>query len=92
MKHNIKLGLNKNDNTSWEELTDRSNYSLLVKENDIENKNQFIDEIIKEFEKTDETLIPIFKEKLVLWLETMNDDELENIGEEKLRDFICEMF
>ena len=43
MKHNIKLVLNKYDNTSWEELTDRSNYSLLLKENDIENKNQFIE-------------------------------------------------
>lgn len=92
MKHNIKLVLNKNDNTSWEELTDRSNYSLLVKDNDIENKGKFIDAIINEFEKTDETLMPIFKEKLALWLESMNDDELENIGEEKLRDFIYEMF
>lgn len=92
MKHNLKLVLNKYDNTSWEELTDRSNYSRLVKENDIENKNQFIDEIIKEFDKTDESLMPIFKEKLALWLEAMNDEELENIGEEKLRDFIYEMF
>ena len=92
MKHNIKISINKSEISNWEQLSDQSNYSRLVKENDIENKQQFVDAIIKEFEKTDETLMPIFKEKLALWLESMNDKELNKIGEEKLRDFIYEMF
>ena len=92
MKHNIKVSINKGEISSWVQLADQSNYSQLVKEFDITKKEQFVDEIIKEFDKTDESLMPIFKEKLALWLEAMNDEELENIGEEKLRDFIYEMF
>ena len=92
MKHNIKLSLNKNEISSWEELPEKSQYSLFVKDVDINNKEHFINEILKEFIKTDETLIPIFKEKIALWLKNMNDEEIENIEEEILRDFIYEMF
>ena len=92
MKHNLKMSINKNEISNWEQLTDQSNYSRLVKDADINNKENFINEILKEFIKTDDTLIPIFKEKLALWLETISDEELENIEEEKLRDFIYEMF
>ena len=92
MKHNIKLSINNDENSYWKESLDQSNYSVLVKEIDINNKEKFIDEILKEFENTDESLIPLFKEKLTLWLEAMDDNELDIIKEEKLRDFIYEMF
>ena len=73
-------------------LADQSNYSRLVKNVDINNKEYFINEILKEFINTDETLIPIFKERLTLWLNNTNDEEIRNIEEEKLKDFIYEMF
>ena len=92
MKHNIKLSINKNEISSWVQLVDQSYYSRLVKEFDIVNKGQLVDEIIKEFENTDVSLIPIIKEKLAIWLETMDDKDLDVAENEKLRDFIYEMF
>lgn len=92
MKHNIKLSINKNEISSWVQLADQSYYSRLVKEFDIVNKGQLVDEIIKEFENTDVSLIPIIKEKLAIWLETMDDKDLDVAENEKLRDFIYEMF
>lgn len=92
MKHNIKLSINKNEISSWEQLADQSNYSHLVKQFDVVNKEEFVDELIKEFENTDASLIPVFKEKLVLWLETMDEKDLDVAENEKLRDFIYEMF
>ena len=77
MKHNIKISINKNEISNWEQLADQSNYSHLVKQFDVVNKEEFVDEFIKEFENTDASLIPVIKEKLVLWLETMDEKDLD---------------
>tara|TARA_B100000886_G_C20043030_1_gene334558 strand:- start:85 stop:363 length:279 start_codon:yes stop_codon:yes gene_type:complete len=92
MKHNIKISINKNEISNWEQLSNQANYSRLVKDFDIEDKQQFVDDLIKEFENTDASLIPVIKEKLILWLETMDDKDLDVAENEKLRDFIYEMF
>jgi hypothetical protein len=53
---------------------------------------ELVNYIVSQFEETSPSLIPIFKERLILWLE--NIDEATDLTEEneKIRDFIYEMF
>ena len=92
MKHNIKLDFDKSCNSCWEDFTDEVQYCKEVKEIDILSKEYFINEMVKEFKNTDSLLLPIFKEKLSIWIDSTDDNEIQTNSNQKVRDFIYEMF
>ena len=92
MKHNIKF-VKKDDETSyWITPNIGNGYISSCLSSEISDKEDFVNAILKEFCYSDDTIIPLMKEKLDKWIEAMDDKDLEIYDGEKLKDFIYEMF
>ena len=91
MKHNIKLVLKRGE-SNWVQIENPEKYCLPTVGIESSDIKETVEALIKEFEHTDESLKPLFKDKLILWLENTNENDFRFSENEKIRDFIYEMF
>ncbi len=85
IKENNKL-------SNWIQLEKDGPYTESASQLENENTIELINYILSQFQETPQTLTPLFKERLMIWLENLNETEYKTEENEKIRDFIYEMF
>lgn len=91
MKSSIEVN-KKEESSFWKEVAPCDRYTmsaLPIEETDIK---LLTDAILAEFHQTNDELKPLMHERILRWLSEMSDEDLENLENEKVRDFIYEMF
>ena len=81
-----------NTESNWIQLEKTGPYTESASHLENENKIELINYILSQFQETPQSLIPVFKERLIFWLENLNENEYKTEENEKIRDFIYEMF
>lgn len=91
MKSNIDVS-KKEESSFWKEVIPCDRYTLSTLPIEEEDPKRLVEAILAEFHQTNDALKPLMREKMLKWLSEMTEKDLENGENEKVRDFIYEMF
>jgi hypothetical protein len=78
--------------SNWIKLEKTGPYTESASHLENENTIEVINYILSQFQETPKSLKPVFKERLIIWLENLNESDYKIEENDKIRDFIYEMF
>ena len=87
-----KINKENNKVSNWIQLEKVGPYTESASQLENENNIELVNYILSQFQETPQSLTPVFKERLMTWLENLNEIEYKTEENENIRDFIYEMF
>lgn len=89
---NNKIIKENNKVSNWIQLENPGPYTESALQLENGNTIELINYILSQFQETPQSLKPVFKERLMIWLENINESDYKIEENDKIRDFIYEMF